>query len=83
MSLEDFIEEQKSRVTVEAATIVNSLKEIKYLGDSVYVGTDGLLIWLYTDNGVGPSNIIGLEPGVYFNLNEWARGGGRNDGATK
>lgn len=46
----------------------------EYLGDSVYVeherwGNDGrLFLRLTTDNGMGPSNEIFLEPQVYCAL---------------
>jgi hypothetical protein len=36
-----------------------------YLGDSVYVSFDGYMLVLTTDNGMGPSNTIYLEPEVY------------------
>jgi hypothetical protein len=35
-----------------------------YLGDSVYVEFDGYHIILTTDNGLGPSNTIYVEPPV-------------------
>lgn len=35
-----------------------------YLGDSVYVESDGQGITLTTENGYGPSNEIYLEPKV-------------------
>lgn len=43
-----------------------SLKQ--YLGDSVYVEYDGFSLILTTENGLGPSNTIILEPDVYKNL---------------
>jgi hypothetical protein len=36
-----------------------------YLGDSVYVDFDGYMICLTTENGMGPTNTIYLEPEVY------------------
>ncbi len=37
-----------------------------YLGDSVYVDDfDGFALVLMTENGLGPSNTIVLEPEVY------------------
>jgi len=36
-----------------------------YLGDSVYADYDGYHIWIYTDNGLGATNKIALEPNVY------------------
>lgn len=35
-----------------------------YLGDSVYADHDGFHIVLTTDNGMGPSNTIYLDPQV-------------------
>jgi hypothetical protein len=38
----------------------------QYIGDSVYVSTDGYSIILTTENdSSGPSNTIALEPAVY------------------
>jgi len=39
-----------------------------YLGDSVYVEYDGYNFVLTTDNGMGASNTIVLEPTVYVAL---------------
>lgn len=36
-----------------------------YLGDSVYVDNDGYLLRLTTENGLGPTNEIYLEPDVF------------------
>jgi hypothetical protein len=35
-----------------------------YLGDSVYAEFDGCVLTLTTENGLGPSNTIILEPEV-------------------
>ena len=43
----------------------------QYLGDSVYVETNGYGLTLTTENGDGPSNKIFLEPSVYNNLTEF------------
>ena len=43
-----------------------------YLGDSVYAQFDGFMIVLTTENGMGPSNTIYLEPTVYDALRDWA-----------
>lgn len=40
----------------------------EYLGDSVYVDYDGFQLTLTTENGMGPSNEIVLEPPVYAAL---------------
>ena len=37
----------------------------RYLGDSVYADFDGYMVSLTTENGLGPSNVIHLEPQVY------------------
>lgn len=39
-----------------------------YLGDSVYAAFDGYALTLTTENGLGPSNTIVLEPKVYESL---------------
>jgi hypothetical protein len=41
----------------------------QYLGDSVYASFDGYMVTLTTDNGLGPSNTIHLEPEVIAALN--------------
>lgn len=42
-----------------------------YLGDSVYAEFDGFGIVLTTENGMGASNTIVLEPEVLRALNEF------------
>lgn len=42
--------------------------EKEYLGDSVYAAFDGFGIVLTTENGLGPSNRIVLEPEVMHEL---------------
>jgi hypothetical protein len=42
-----------------------------YLGDSVYAEFDGFGIVLTTENGMGASNTIVLEPDVLRALNEF------------
>lgn len=42
-----------------------------YLGDSVYVDFDGYSLFLTTENGLGASNTIVLEPEVYRALTEY------------
>ncbi len=44
----------------------------EYIGDSVYAEFDGFYLTLTTDNGLGPSNTIHLEPAVYAALLEFA-----------
>jgi hypothetical protein len=39
-----------------------------YLGDSVYVDVEDGMLKLTTENGLGPSNTVFLEPKVYDNL---------------
>ena len=39
-----------------------------YIGDSVYVTFDGYGLILTTNNGLGPTNTIYLEPEVYESL---------------
>jgi len=36
----------------------------EYLGDSVYVSFDGMVYTLTTDDGLGPTNTIHLEPAI-------------------
>lgn len=44
-----------------------------YLGDSVYADWDGYQVVLTTENGMGPSNTIYLEPSVCVVLAEYCR----------
>lgn len=44
----------------------------QYLGDSVYVDFDGYNLVLTTENGMGPSNTIIIEPPVYYALVRYA-----------
>lgn len=43
----------------------------QYLGDSVYADFDGYGITLTTDNGMGPSNTIYMEPQVLAALDDY------------
>ncbi len=43
----------------------------EYLGDSVYVDFDGWMLTLTTENGMGASNIIHVEPEVYAALEKY------------
>ena len=45
--------------------------EKRYLGDSVYVELDGGMLKLTTENGLGPSNTIFLEPEVFISLKRY------------
>lgn len=40
----------------------------EYLGDSVYIDTDGFYLVLTTDNGEGATSTIYLDPSVYAAL---------------
>lgn len=44
-----------------------------YLGDSVYADFDGFAIILTTENGMGASNTIVMEPEVLAALNRFAQ----------
>lgn len=44
-----------------------------YLGDSVYVAFDGYALELTTENGLGPTNRIYLEPEVWAALEAYVR----------
>jgi len=44
-----------------------------YLGDSVYADFDGYAFVLTTDNGLGPSNTIVLEPQLIDALNRYVK----------
>ena len=43
---------------------MSDLKQKAYIGDSVYIEFDGRGIILTTENGLGPSNTIYMEPEV-------------------
>lgn len=43
----------------------------QYLGDSVYADFDGFAVILTTENGLGPSNTIILDPEVYEALQKY------------
>lgn len=51
------------RTIEKGANAVQSEKD--YLGDSVYVEWKNGMLLLTTDNGMGPSNSIWLEPETY------------------
>ena len=45
----------------------------EYIGDGVYVSTDGYMIELTTENGVEVDNTIVLEPSVFSALIAYAK----------
>mgnify|MGYP003421329040 FL=1 len=45
----------------------------EYLGDSVYADFDGYAFVLTTENGMGPSNTIVLEPQIMEALKEYVK----------
>ena len=44
------------------------MDNVKYLGDSVYAAFDGYTVQIFTNNGMGPENVIYLEPEVQISL---------------
>ena len=44
-----------------------------YIGDSVYAEINERGLTLTTENGLGPSNTIILEPGVWEDLKMWVK----------
>ena len=42
-----------------------------YLGDGLYVGTDGYHIWLYTSDGIDITNAVALERSVLLEFKAW------------
>jgi hypothetical protein len=58
----------------------------QYIGDSVYADFDGYHIVLTTENGLGASNTVYLEYGVFMQLMEYGKRqfnlGGKGGGAT-
>jgi hypothetical protein len=42
-----------------------NVKATTYLGDSVYAGRDFGTLFICTDNGCGPENVIFFEPEVF------------------
>ena len=58
----------------ESTNNMNATNGFKqYLGDSVYADFNGHQIVLTTENGLGASNTIYLEPEVYHNLIEFEK----------
>jgi len=51
--------------------ISEQLRDVRYLGDGVYVGHDGYQFWLYTDRGAEGLHHIALEPNVLANLKDY------------
>jgi hypothetical protein len=49
------------------------MNEKVYLGDGVYAFYDGFHIYLYTNEGYGPKNLIALEDAVLQALIDYAR----------
>lgn len=45
----------------------------EYIGDSVYADFDGYAFVLTTENGMGPSNTIVLEPQIMEALKEYVK----------
>lgn len=45
----------------------------EYIGDSVYADFDGYAFVLTTENGIGPSNTIVLEPQIMEALKEYVK----------
>lgn len=45
----------------------------EYIGDSVYADFDGYAFVLTTENGMGPSNTIVLEPQIMEALKEYVQ----------
>jgi len=73
MNIDKMIAENKARVTDEAAAIVANLKSHTYLGDGLYAGADDIHVWLYTDEGFGPTNLVALNESTYRNLLSYVR----------
>jgi hypothetical protein len=49
-----------------------------YIGDSVYMSYDGFSFIIYTNNGLGPENVIYLEPEVVSSMLQFIK----NQGGT-
>lgn len=58
-------------MTPSSATRCFNFMDKEYLGDSVYAEFDGYHIVLTTENGIGPTNTIALEPAVIQALLEF------------
>lgn len=43
----------------------------QYLGDGLYVDFDGTQVVLSAENGIGATNTVYLEPGVFEELKRW------------
>jgi hypothetical protein len=52
------------------------IPEKDYLGDAVYAAVEDGMIVLTTEDGIGPSNRIYLDPAVYRSLRRYAKRAG-------
>lgn len=50
---------------------LTQLDNALYIGDGVYVGSDGLHVWLCTSNGLAVTNEVALDPHVLASFRKW------------
>ena len=59
------------------------LEDQEYLGDGLYVGTDGFHLWLYTSNGILVTNKVALEPQVLANFLDYINARYQREGSDE
>ena len=52
---------------------LTKLQGALYIGDGVYVGSDGMHVWLCTSNGVAVTNAVALDDQVLEAFCKWLK----------
>lgn len=50
---------------------LTALDNALYIGDGVYVGSDGMHVWLCTSNGLAVTNAVALDAEVLKSFRQW------------
>lgn len=48
------------------------LKACRYLNDGVYAGFDGIMVWIWSSDGVTDLPAIAFEPGTFMAFKKYA-----------